>query len=326
MQEDAVPVTFQTVGVVNPLDTAQSSAGSVLTTTFSQGSEMQASSWLDLGGSLVPDQSADLFGSTRQADKTVQKPADNVELATPVLSAELFDPTQMISTAAATPGMTLDTTDFQQEEDITEQLLGDQDEELPTPRATPKKKRPASPESEEPIAPKATKVTKNTARELKESKVDSEETGENVFSVDRVAVNSLVTVMIDLKDVMSKVLKAVERVEKRLTDSSSDMGKVSDGMHRLQKAVEEKETQDRYREERRINWERKQEEEKRKEKEEERRREDRRREAERKERGERRRQEERKREGKENSPEPKVKSVLGRCYTENSIKDIHNRK
>lgn len=93
---------------------------------------------------MVPDQSAVLPYVTIPAVRGEQKTADNKELVTLVLSAELLDPIQMMSAAAATPMVTPDfAIEFQQEQDITEQLLGTQDEELSI--TTSKKKRPSSP-------------------------------------------------------------------------------------------------------------------------------------------------------------------------------------
>ena len=96
---------------------------------------------------------------------------------------------------------------------------------------------------------------------------------------------------------------------------------LSDSVSKLRKATDDKEKGDRRREERILNCERRKDENKWKEREENRRRKERRGESERKERGERRRQEEKE---KENSP--KVKSVLGRSYTENTIQEINKKK
>lgn len=172
LQEDAVPVTFQTVGVFNPLDAAETSSSPGLTSTFYGVSEVTGAPWLDVGGSMVQGQSAALPSVTIPAVRGVQKPADNKELATPVLTAELLDPTQMMSAAATTPEVTPDfVSEFQQEKDITEQLLGTQDEELSI--TTPKKKRPSSPENEDPIVPKPKRVAENPIKEPREPKADN---------------------------------------------------------------------------------------------------------------------------------------------------------
>lgn len=55
LQEDDVPVTFQTLGVVNPLDVAASAGGPGLMGTFSEVPKVKGASWLDVGGSVVPD-------------------------------------------------------------------------------------------------------------------------------------------------------------------------------------------------------------------------------------------------------------------------------
>lgn len=109
---------------------------------------------------------------------------------------------------------------------------------------------------------------KKSTKEPSEPKADNEQKDQNVFSVDRFALNSLVTVMIGLKEVMSKTLKALERAKERLTDIVCEMGKMADCLNRSRKAIEEKEKQDHHREERRLNRERRQEEEKREEREE----------------------------------------------------------
>ena len=154
--------------------------------------------------------------------------------------------------------------------------------------------------------------------------MDTNAKEEDGFSVDRVTVNILVTVMIGLKEVMEKTLRAVERTEKKLSDITCEMSKMADAMYRLRKDTEDKEKEDSGREEMRQNWERRQEEERRKEREEERKREERKQEEERRERGEKRRQRAWERREKENNP--RVKSVLGRTYTQNTIKDTTKKQ
>ena len=127
---------------------------------------------------------------------------------------------------------------------------------------------------------------------------------------------------------MGKTLKAIERIDQNIKDNTCEMGKMIDSMSRLRRTVEEKERQDAIREERRLNWEKRQEEEKRKERDDMRRREEKRRETERRDKDERRRKEEKdkQKQDKENTLEPKVRSVLGRSYTEASIRDQPKRR
>ena len=146
-------------------------------------------------------------------------------------------------------------------------------------------------------------------------KVEEDSQGEG-FSVDRVALNGLVTVMIGLKEVMEKTCKAVERMDKRLTDCVSEMSKMQDGMYRLRRATEHREIEDSRREERRKYEEQKGQEARQKERDDAKEQEDRRKEAERRERGEKRRLEEAR---KENSPN--VRSALVRAYTKNTVRD-----
>ena len=100
------------------------------------------------------------------------------------------------------------------------------------------------------------------------------------FSVDRMALKGLVTVMIGLKEVMEKTCKAVEIMDKRLTEGVSEMNKMQDGMYRLRRAMKHKEAEDSRREESRK-YEEKKEEDARQEREYECEREDKRKEAER---------------------------------------------
>ena len=142
------------------------------------------------------------------------------------------------------------------------------------------------------------------------------------FSVSMVAENSMVQVMTGLKEVMGKTLKAIERIDKDIKDNTCEMGKMIDSMSRLRRTREEKETQDAIREERRLSWEKRQKEEKRKERDDKRRREEKRREK-RRDKDERRRKEEK---DNENTLEPKVRSVVGRSYTEASVRDQPKRR
>lgn len=59
-----------------------------------------------------------------------------------------------------------------------------------------------------------------------------------MFSVDRFALNSLVTVKIGLKEVMSRTLKALER--ERYTDIVYQLGKMAHCLNRSRRAIEEK--------------------------------------------------------------------------------------
>lgn len=197
-----------------------------------------------------------------------------------------------------------------QEEDIRDQLLGVQEDDFAI--STPLKRKSATSESEDPFASLPKKRTRD------EPILTENARKEEGFSVDRVAVNSLVDIMISVRDCLRQTNPILTVLEKAVASNSREIHELSDSVSKLRKSIDDKEKEDRRREERRLNWERKQDENARKEREDNRRREERRMEAERKERGERRRQEEKE---KENSPP--VKSVLGRSYTENTIQDIN---
>ena len=193
----------------------------------------------------------------------------------------------------------------QEEEDLRPQLLGAEDD---TSLASPVKQ--SSDDGEDPLA-----TVRKRAVSKRTDKVEEDSQGEG-FSVDRVALNGLVTVMIGLKEVMEKTCKAVERMDKRLTDCVSEMSKMQDGMYRLRRATEHREIEDSRREERRKYEVQKEQEARQKERDDAREQEDRRKEAERRERGEKRRLEEAR---KENSPN--VRSALVRAYTKNTVRD-----
>ena len=93
--------------------------------------------------------------------------------------------------------------------------------------------------------PLATVRKRTVSKQTDEVEEDNQGEG---FSVDRVALNGLVTVMIGLKEVMEKTCKAVERMDKRLTDCVSEMSKMQDGMYRLRWATKHKEQEARQKE------------------------------------------------------------------------------
>lgn len=159
------------------------------------------------------------------------------------------------------------------------------------------------------------------------------------FNINQVALNSLVEAIQGLREEVARSVKTSERVEKALTENITIMSKVADVMMSLKNAVESSDKEERKRENRRLEANRRREEERRREREEDRKREDRRRELERKEKEERKSEQDRKerelrkqgedkrskadgkKECREKENEPRVKSVLGRSYTENTISD-----
>ena len=210
----------------------------------------------------------------------------------------------------------------EQEEDLMDQLLPQEDMELSISTA----KRAAPSESEEPL-PKRKRGTEDPT-----------------FDISLIAVNGLVAALHGLREDMVKNTKTMDRMEKTLVETNVLLSKAMDSMTRLKNVLDGNEKEEKRREERRQEADRRREEERRREREEDRRREERRREAERRDREERRRNEsgcgsghkderrneekkedtdKRRKQDKEN--EPRVKSVLGRTYTENAINDYGRR-
>ena len=210
----------------------------------------------------------------------------------------------------------------EQEEDLMDQLLPQEDMELSISTT----KRAAPSESEEPL-PKKKRSTE-----------------EPTFDISLIAVNGLVAALHGLREDMVKNTRTMDRMEKTLVETNVLLSKAMDSMTRLKNVLEGNEKEEKRREERRQEADRRREEERRREREEDRRREERRREAERRDREERRRNEsgcgsghkderrneekkedtdKRRKQDKEN--EPRVKSVLGRTYTENEINDYGRR-
>ena len=210
----------------------------------------------------------------------------------------------------------------EQEEDLMDQLLPQEDMELPI--STTKRAAPSEPE--EPL-PKRKRRTE-----------------EPTFDVNLVAVNGLVAALQGLREDVVKNTRTMDRVEKTLVETNILLSKAMDSITRLKNVLDGNEKEEKRREERRQDADRRREEERRREREEDRRREERRREAERRDREERRRNEsgcgsghkderrneekkedtdKRRKQDKEN--EPRVKSVLGRTYTENAINDYGRR-
>ncbi|MEW8548314.1 MAG: hypothetical protein AB2693_32825 [Candidatus Thiodiazotropha sp.] len=208
-----------------------------------------------------------------------------------------------------------------QDENLMDQLLPEEDMELNTSG-----KRSQS-ETEDPI-PKRQKTAE-----------------EPTFDISLVAVNGLVEAIQGLREDVAKGAKTTQRIEKALVESNVMMSKMMDIMTRLKNTLDNNEKEERRREERRQEADRRREEERRREREEDRRREDRRRESERRDREEKRRMEassgsghgeDRKKEEKrddadkrrkaEKENEPRMKSVLGRSYTENGISDYGRKR
>ena len=248
---------------------------------------------------------------------------DGVEGEDPVVSPVPTDMSVGMSTSVEGQGSHFQgpTDRADQEEDLMDQLLPPEDMEIPI-AAT--KRAPS--ESEEPL-PKRKRRTEEPA-----------------FDVRLVAVNGLVAALQGLREDMVKNTRTMERMEKTLVETNVLLSKTMDSMTRLKNVLEGNEKEEKRREERRQEADRRREEERKREREEDRRREERRREAERRDREERRRNEsgcgsghkderrneekkeetdKRRKQDKEN--EPRVKSVLGRTYTENAINDYGRR-
>ena len=182
------------------------------------------------------------------------------------------------------------------------------------------------------------------------------------LEISLVAMNGLVSAIQSGNRQIVRTEKASDRMEKALTETSCMLGKVVAALNGLKKAVEENTREDRRREDRWFDMQRKREEEREREREAERRREDRRRDAEKKERAEIRklissigekkdsaRREEKKNSGKgekavgkeknfgkedkkgleeedgKENQKKEVRSVLGKAYTENTMRDLSQR-
>ena len=193
-------------------------------------------------------------------------------------------------------------------------------------------------------------------REQVESKIGP------TLEISLVAMNGLVSAIQSGNRQIVRTEKASDRMEKALTETSCMLGKVVAALNGLKKAVEENTREDRRREDRWFDMQRKREEEREREREAERRREDRRRDAEKKERAEIRklissigekkdsaRREEKKNSGKgekavgkeknsgkeekkgleeedgKENQKKEVRSVLGKAYTENTMRDLSQR-
>ena len=144
------------------------------------------------------------------------------------------------------------------------------------------------------------------------------------FESNLVAVNALTTAIQHLAGQMTRNEERQEKVEKALTEMSCSLSKVTDALNRMRNVLEESLREERRREDHWDERERRREEERRKDRKAEQRREERRREAERKEREEIRRLLKERKDGKENSK--RMKSVLGKAYTENSVKEYNKKK
>lgn len=190
----------------------------------------------------------------------------------------------------------------EEDEDITDQLLEDQDMSFSPPAS----KRMAE-EDEDPLVP---------------HKVQRTESDENVKGVDieKVTQATVVLAVGDLTEMIRKNVAALDRMERFMVDHTCVMAKLADSVVRLNRAMEEHHRQEVLREEIRQEFDRRRDEERRREisrwrrqeerhEEEERRWADKRREQERRDRhGRQDRWREEKRRDKEN--QPKIKSVL----------------
>lgn len=187
-----------------------------------------------------------------------------------------------------------------------------------------------------------------------ESKVGS------TVEISLVAMNGLVAAIQSGNRQSGRGEKAMDRVEKALTEMTCMLGKVVDSLNGLRKAVEENTREDRQREERWFEKERRRDEERTKDIEAERRREERRRDAEKREREELKKlvtslgskvdtekaekrtgkgqkgteekenkksgSEEKKEKDQKEESQKKMKSALGKSYTENQIRDLNKKK
>ena len=187
-----------------------------------------------------------------------------------------------------------------------------------------------------------------------ESKVGS------TVEISLVAMNGLVAAIQSGNRQSGRGEKAMDRVEKALTEMTCMLGKVVDSLNGLRKAVEENTREDRQREERWFEKERRRDEERTKDIEADRRREERRRDAEKREREELKKlvtslgskvdtekaekrtgkgqkgteekenkksgSEEKKEKDQKEESQKKMKSALGKSYTENQIRDLNKKK
>lgn len=184
--------------------------------------------------------------------------------------------------------------DNQQEENILSQILAPEPMELSSHN-----KRP-SPGVDAPCA--------------KRRKDDAEEP---MVSISLIAVNSLVSVLQDLKENERQRIKAEEKMAKALTETTSAMQKLTGAIFRLEEILKTTDREERKREERRQESDRARQMERKREKEEERKRDEKKWEMDRIARGERRRAEE-KQKGKERKPA--LPSVLGDVDKENNAR------
>ncbi|MEW8446381.1 MAG: hypothetical protein AB2661_21050 [Candidatus Thiodiazotropha sp.] len=136
-------------------------------------------------------------------------------------------------------------------------------------------------------------------------------------NISLVAVNSLVSVLQDLKENERQRIKAEEMIAKTLTETASAMQRLTGAVFRLEEMMKTTEREERKREERRQEFERAKQLERKREKEEERRWEEKRWEMDRIARGDRRRAEEKQ---KEKERKPSLPSVLGNNDKENNAR------
>lgn len=103
-------------------------------------------------------------------------------------------------------------------EDIRDQLLGDQDEHLFL--SAPQKRR-ASVAEEDPLPSQPKRPVMSPKHELREFKEKSVEG----FSVDRVAINSLVDIMRSVRDAMRENNSVMDKMQKSLAENSVAVSK-----------------------------------------------------------------------------------------------------
>ena len=75
------------------------------------------------------------------------------------------------------------------------------------------------------------------------------------FSVDRVAVNSLVNIMISLRDCVKETNESLSVIKKAVASNSRAIVELTDSVNKLKKSTDIKEREDKRREEKILNWE-----------------------------------------------------------------------
>ena len=167
-------------------------------------------------------------------------------------------------------------------EDIRGQLLGAEEQSLNSPVVEPKKRK-ISQEAEAVHGSSIEEEATGTEAVSKRRKVEE---GTEEVNVSLVAINSLVAKLQSLKGQMTRNEKGSDKVERALTDMAAQMSQVTDALHRWKEVVNDCAREETFREERRVEADRRREESRRKEQEAEAKRADKRREEDRKDRQE----------------------------------------